>query len=343
MLPGKYQLMSNGAFTAGQTQERDYTIPSNWMGMLSTGPFPRLAPNDTLRVSFAIVAGADSVSLLANSRVAQVAYDDRFQVPEGPPSPRLEFAFQDNSVILHWAPGDSLHPDTGETLPDDSPLRVPEHHISANTGRPDFQGYRVLRYQGETISEDPYELATLVAQFDKVDGVGFDTGLPPLDENGHRRVVDTDLLDGFPYTYSVVSFSAPDYAEELPEFQSGFNENSQVVFPGPAPAGADNPRTIGVYPNPYRAGSLFDSRTEDELELGRKIWFTGLPARCKIQVCNLVGEVVVTLHHDDPASGQESWDVLSGHGRAIASGLYIYVVTDSDTGEVQRGKLVIIK
>jgi hypothetical protein len=34
---------------------------------------------------------------------------------------------------------------------------------------------------------------------------------------------------------------------------------------------------------------------------------------------------------------------LSGHTRAIASGLYIYVVTDMDNGDVQRGKLVIIK
>jgi hypothetical protein len=29
--------------------------------------------------------------------------------------------------------------------------------------------------------------------------------------------------------------------------------------------------------------------------------------------------------------------------RAIATGLYIYVVEDLNTGEIQRGKLVIIK
>ncbi len=38
-----------------------------------------------------------------------------------------------------------------------------------------------------------------------------------------------------------------------------------------------------------------------------------------------------------------AWDILSEYDRAIASGLYIYVVENLDSGEVQRGKLVIIK
>lgn len=342
LLPGKYQIMGDGAFTVGETQEIDYTIASDWVGLLATGPFPYLAPDDTLHVTFAITCGADSLSLLANSKVAQVAYDDGFSIPAGPPSPVLDFAFENDTVILSWAPGDSLDAE-GEPLPADSPLRSPEQHISTITGRPDFQGYRIYRYQGEVISENPYAIATLVAQFDKIDGVGFDTGLPPLNEEGKREFRDTGLLDGFPYWYSVVSYSAPDLEEGLPEFQSGFNENARLVHPGPAPAGQDGgSTTIGVYPNPYRAGSMFDNRS-GEIELGRKIWFTGLPPRSRIQVFNLAGEVVKTLFHDDPASGQEPWDLLSDPVRAIASGLYIYVVKDLDTGEIQRGKLVIIK
>jgi len=114
------------------------------------------------------------------------------------------------------------------------------------------------------------------------------------------------------------------------------------VFPGPSPTPAGSGRGVGVYPNPYRASSLFDNQTGEQ-ELGRKIWFTRLPARCKIQVFNLVGEVVKTIHHDNHALGMASWDTLTDFDRAIATGLYIYAVTDLDTGEVQRGKLVIIK
>jgi len=332
---GKYQIMGNGQFDVGETQDDDFTTASDWIGMMSTGPFPFMAPDDTIHVTFALTCGADSLGLLANSKVAQVAYDQGFSIPTGPPSPRLETRTDNDTAILTWFPGD---PDA----PADDPTRSPEHHISRITDKPDFQGYRVYRFQGDTFTDDPYELATLIAEYDVIDGVGFDTGLPPLDADGNRRFVDEGLLDGFPYWYSVVSFSAPDLDEGLPSFQSGFNENSLLIYPGSAPSTSDDPRSIGVYPNPYRAGSLYDSRFGEE-ELGRKIWFTGLPARCSIMVFNLGGDLVKTLHHDDETSGTEPWDILSEPVRAISSGLYIYAVEDLSNGEIQRGKLVIIK
>ena len=332
---GKYQIMGNGQFDVGETQDEDFTTASDWIGMMSTGPFPFMAPDDTIHVTFALTCGADSLGLLANSKVAQVAYDQGFSIPTGPPSPRLETRTDNDTAILTWFPGD---PDA----PADDPTRSPEHHISRITDKPDFQGYRVYRFQGDTFTDDPYELATLIAEYDVIDGIGFDTGLPPLDADGNRRFVDEGLLDGFPYWYSVVSFSAPDLDEGLPSFQSGFNENSLLIYPGSAPSTSDDPRSIGVYPNPYRAGSLYDSRFGEE-ELGRKIWFTGLPARCSIMVFNLGGDLVKTLHHDDETSGTEPWDILSEPVRAISSGLYIYAVEDLSNGDIQRGKLVIIK
>ncbi len=340
-LPGKYQVMSNGFFAVGEIEGVDYGATSNRSGLLTTGPFKFLAAQDSLKVTFAFVAGFDSLGLIANSGVAQKAYDEGFTILGGPPSPRLKFSYESDSIILRWAPGDSLD-SSGDPLPKDDGARSPEHHISEVTGREDFQGYRIFRYQGESISGNPEDIATLVAEFDKIDGIGFDTGLPPLNSFGEREYKDTDLLDGFPYWYSVISFSAPDQEEGLPEFRSGFNENSELVYPGSAPFQSSSEGTIGVYPNPYRAGSLFDGRLGEQ-ELSRKIWFTGLPARCHIQVFSLVGELVKTIDHDEPTSGQHSWNLLTNFDRVIASGLYIYVVKNSDTGEIQRGKLVIIK
>ncbi|MBK7771749.1 MAG: hypothetical protein IPI48_14845 [bacterium] len=343
MLPGKYQIMKNHNFDVGDKPENNFAAQSNWVSMMSTGPFTTWAPGDTLTITFAIVAAPDSLGLLSNSKVAQVAYDDGFTIPSGPPSPRITFATDNNSVIISWAAGDSL--DTqGQVLPTDSPLRSPEHHISLITGREDFQGYRIYRFQGTSLSGNPFETATMVAQFDRIDGIGFDTGLPPRGEDGRRRFTDTGLLDGFPYWYAVTTFSAPDIEDGLPEFESGFNENADLVFPGPGAAGSGATGGVGVYPNPYRAASLFDSRaTGGVAETGRKLWFTGLPARSRIQVFTLAGDLIKTLEHDDPNSGQEAWDLISEPVRAIASGLYIYAVTDLDTGDVQRGKLVIIK
>ncbi len=338
---GKYQVMGNGAFTVGQTNETDYTIPSNWVSLLSVGPFPFLAPNDTLRAAFAVVCGADSLGLLANSRVAQVAYDDQFSLPSGPPSPNLNVATDWNSVILSWPPGTPVD-DQGAPLPTDDPRRSPEHHISKTTGKPDFQGYRVYRHRGEEIPDDPYVVSDIVAEYDIVDGIGFDTGLPPLNSAGERVfAIETDLLDGFPYRYSVVSFSAPDPEEGLPSFESGFFENDVLVYPGSPTTASASVAGANVVPNPYRAASAFDNPNDPEL--GRKIWFTNLPARCSIRVFTLAGDLVRTLQHDNPNDGKHAWDVLSEYGRAIASGLYVYVVENLESGEIQRGKLVIIK
>ncbi|MFT5233910.1 MAG: hypothetical protein ACI9UK_001237 [Candidatus Krumholzibacteriia bacterium] len=340
-LPGKYQTMANGNFAVGEIDGVDYGAISNRSGMLATGPFKVLAAQDSLKATFAFVAGFDSLGLIANSGVAQKAYDDGFTILGGPPSPRLNFAYESDSIILRWAPGDSLD-SAGEVLPKDDGARSPEHHISEVTGREDFQGYRIFRFQGQSITGNPEDVATLVGEFDKIDGIGFDTGLPPLNSFGEREYTDTNLLDGFPYWYSVISFSAPDQEEGLPEFRSGFNENSELVYPGSAPFQSSSEGTIGVYPNPYRAGSLFDGRLGEQ-ELSRKIWFTGLPAKCVVQVFNVVGELVKTIEHDEPGNGQHSWNLLSNFDRVIATGLYIYVVKNSDTGEIQRGKLVIIK
>lgn len=344
--PGKYQILANGDWDVDQPGEDPVnSLASNWTAMMSTGPFPLLAGGDTLSFTVAIVCGPDSLSLLENSKVAQLAYDQGFAIPAGPPSPRLAFEYDRDSVTLAWEPGDSLGVDAEGNpveLASDDPRRSPEHHISLVTNQPDFQGYRIYRFQGDTFQGDPYEESVLVAQYDRIDGIGFDTGLPPEGPDGRRRFTDTGLLDGFPYYYSVVSYSAPNLEEGLPEFQSGYNENAALVFPGPGAAPADAGPGVGVFPNPYRAGSYFDDRLGEQ-ELGRKIWFTNLPARCTIEVFNLAGDLVVTLDHDDPASGMEPWDLLSSPQRAIATGLYVYVVEDRETGDVQRGKLVIIK
>ncbi len=339
--PGKYQLMGNGAFTVGVIDGTDYTTASDWVALLSTGPWPTFADQDTIHVTFAITCGPDSVGLLANSKVAQLAYDDGFTIPAGPPSPRISAAYEWNTIKLQWAPGDSIDAD-GDPLPTDHPGRSPEQHISTITGKLDFQGYQIYRYQGSTIDRDPFELSTLVAQFDIIDGVGFDTGLPPLNEDGLREFVDRDLLDGFPYWYSVISFSAPDLEEGLPSFESGFNENALLLYPGPAAVDSGEEGRISVAPNPYRAGSYFDN-PGGEVELGRKIWFLNLPPQSTIKIYTVAGDLVRTLQHDDPVDGKHEWDVLSEHGRAIATGLYIYVVKNENTGEIQRGKLVIIK
>jgi hypothetical protein len=52
----------------------DFTIPHNWMAMLSAGPVPTVADGDTVRAAFALVCAPDSVSLSINAAAAGVWY-----------------------------------------------------------------------------------------------------------------------------------------------------------------------------------------------------------------------------------------------------------------------------
>ena len=91
-------------------------------------------------------------------------------------------------MIIRWEPGVPNDPSTGNPLPADSGLRVPEYHINETSGREDFQGYRIYRYEGETFSGDPLHQSLLLGEYDKIDGRGFDTGLPDLTADGKREV-----------------------------------------------------------------------------------------------------------------------------------------------------------
>ncbi len=81
LLPGKYQIMSNGHFDIGVTPEEDFTRPSNWLGLLSTGPFPYLAAGDSIRVVFALTLGVDGYALRYNSRNAKLLFDSGYEMP----------------------------------------------------------------------------------------------------------------------------------------------------------------------------------------------------------------------------------------------------------------------
>jgi hypothetical protein len=99
--PGKYQAMGNGDFDVGVDAEEDFTRPSNWNALLSTGPFPVLLPGDSVRVTFALVCGADSLSLLENSHEAQDVYDHGLMiVPTFLTS--LSAVRRDAAAVIRW-------------------------------------------------------------------------------------------------------------------------------------------------------------------------------------------------------------------------------------------------
>ena len=98
-------------------------------------------------------------------------------------------------------------------------------------------------------------------------------------------------------------------------------------------------------------------------ELLRKIYFFNLPSKCTISIWTLAGDLVDQLYHDAAvynggdiewfntytngtqqfAGGEHAWDLVTKSDQAIASGLYLFTVEDNNSGEVKKGKFVIVK
>ncbi|OQX86949.1 hypothetical protein B6D60_05085, partial [candidate division KSB1 bacterium 4484_87] len=96
-------------------------------------------------------------------------------------------------------------------------------------------------------------------------------------------------------------------------------------------------KPVKVVPNPFivRAGW--------ELENSEgKIQFINLPEKCAIHIFTSTGERVQVLHHDDPYSDFEYWDLLNFSNLKVSYGLYMFVV-DTPDGKNAKGKFVILR
>lgn len=97
-----------------------------------------------------------------------------------------------------------------------------------------------------------------------------------------------------------------------------------------------NLNEVIVFPNPYRPGSggPYDAQN---------ITFRNLTSRVKIRIFNLAAELVKAIETDSQG-GQLSWDAANDNGEKVASGVYIYVVTNpDDPSQKAKGKFAIIK
>ena len=109
-----------------------------------------------------------------------------------------------------------------------------------------------------------------------------------------------------------------------------------------------------VVPNPYRADNkypggqgvpMFENAFKGDNGI---IWFLHLPSKAKIRIFSLTGGEIATIEHDDAQraasgrfTGQEEWQIVSGSGLPLVSGIYVYTV-ESDLGK-QVGKFVILR
>ncbi len=377
--------------------------------LVSTGPFSRLSPGDSLEVVYAVVCakkfGNDPArldtdpqkkNLLSNIRWAQQAYNGEDVNGNNKLDPGEDIARRDSVSPTEY--GLRYEPDgkiTRYLLP--TPPKQPKVHaevknqysaiywdkssaeesIDPISDRKDFEGYRVYQsiVGNDFLNHSDFLLnLSLVGDFDRSDdSIGYNTGFhailldsaktfpgdtvhywyrfPPKDTVVHS-------LNGWQIIYGISAYDQGDAVNGVPSLESA--KSIVRVIPGTPPT-SNKSASIGVYPNPYFVNAYWDGARERQ----RKIYFYNLPARCEIRIYTLGGDVVTVLEHDaatyngsginwfndfgDPstkaqfAGGEHAWDLITRHDQAIATGLYLFTVEDKNTGEVKRGKFVVIK
>ncbi len=309
----RYDKMGNSYLDLDPNASPVTPEPRDWVMLLSCGPIEELAANDSLNVVFAIVCGkwgpdTDRLAYLKlNAAWAQIAYDNDYSLPTPPPSPDLQADPRDGQVLLSWND-------------------EPESYIDPVSHQQDFEGYRIYRsisFEGKT------ESFILLAQFDAIDELGYNTGVV-------HQFLNDNVHNGWPYWYAVTAFDRGDPDNNLPSLESTINLNKMLVYPGTKPASQGE---IGVYPNPYRARAVWDGLGERE----RMLYFNNLPADAQIRIYTLAGDLVDVFEHHDPEYGEHAWDMISQKDQPVATGLYICAVKDLNSGEVRTAKFLVIK
>ncbi len=87
---------------------------------------------------------------------------------------------------------------------------------------------------------------------------------------------------------------------------------------------------VRVFPNPWRA-----DRHPNNL-----ITFDGMPAASTVKLFTVSGRAIKTLTAD--SNGSASWDRKNSDGDRVASGVYLYLITDA-SGREAKGKLALIQ
>jgi hypothetical protein len=86
------------------------------------------------------------------------------------------------------------------------------------------------------------------------------------------------------------------------------------------------------------SGTIYDNGPQ-----GRGMLFVGLTPRATIKIFDLAGEQVRELHEAD-GDGKMLWDGKNDDNKNVASGVYVYLVTNPDaSGQKAKGRCAIIR
>ena len=363
--------------------------------IMSSGPFD-IKVGEEVPFSFCIIFGENKEDLIANAEFAQLMYNSRYQGFTAPETPNVTASFGHNQITLKWNPNAIYSKDVLTGYSDFEGYKIyksldggqnwggPQDKIYDDNGI--FVGWHPYAQFDLTAKEDSmhclrgfenestcYNNEFRDQEFSGPDpyapwfSLGTNSGLPNEDENGYFTFIDTNVVDGIEYTYSVTSYDigiSPEiitFTEEGNQFTSdttfyanpdgwarpnGYqsiesakgttihDQNFIKIIAGYEPQSSLN--NINVVPNPYIAHSDFN-----ETQYMRKLRFTNLPEKCTITIFTINGEKVNSINHESVIDGNAWWNLRTINNQEVAPGLYIFTVESGKEKFV--GKFAVIR
>ncbi len=202
-----------------------------------------LMADSTVRVVFALIAGADTEEFYANAATAQTLYDNYFVGPQPPKEPTLQARVGNKKVYLNWG-------DTSEV--DVDPLG----------GVADFKGYKLYRSgdQGYTWGFEDRNNTNTCLDIDYLPIAAYQ--IENFGDPIQHTYIDSNLTNGMEYWYCLVAYDAGDSAVPIGPLQNGFGTpgadvNVVRVIPRSDPAGFYDAFTVTQHIN-TAAGKISD-------------------------------------------------------------------------------------
>jgi len=248
-------------------------------------------------------AGLDSLKKSVDR--AKQLFNNNYQlsfVP--PPSPEIEIFAQpsNQSIAISWDPLETVW-------------------VNPISGRSDLQEYRIYRSDRSFIG--PFTLVRRINPSRPTDVSRYFN-----DEINKWVYEDQTISLATGYYYAVTSYDSSGSESWLT------NRNETAVTA--TRSAADNVLNVKVFPNPFKEVSGFPTQGTENF-----IVWSNLPPVCTIRIYTSSGELVKTLRHENPNSGEEVWDQLTDARQRTAPGIYFWTV-DSPVGS-NKGTLLIIK
>ncbi len=338
--------------TSGPT----YGPASNWLQLMSVGPFRHLEPDSSMTYTMAFVCAKQlreatqnqSLTILSTegsqkelkehfnrSRSTYVGEDsdengiysidkdlnkngrlDRFVLPEPPEDPKVKIIASDKKATIYWS-------------------NNAESSVDPITREKDFEGYKIYSSKvGDDLKPNFTDARNLIGQWDSTgNDVGFNNGfdlikLPqPVTFDGdttkyYYSYTLNNLSNGWQYLIIVTAFDKGNKKLNLEPLESSFSGNDFRVFSGSSINNftkEDQNTKVGVYPNPYSTSAAWDGTTSRT----KKLYFNNLPQSCEITIYTTSGDVIANFKHDANTyngEGNAWFDRLSDREKTVMTG-----------------------